>query len=103
MISHAPLFIPSPPSPQQCVNAALTLCEMICISRKSFQLSNPAPLHDLLESKPIVERLLLNMFSSENPSDVVVINGISVLLTLLRERWVQCGVVGWALFRTVQY
>ena len=31
------------------------------------------------------------MFSSESPSDVVVINGISVLLTLLRERWAWCG------------
>ena len=60
---------------------------MIRLSRECFQLSKPAPLHDTLESKEIAQRLLRNMFSSETPSDVVVINGISVLLTMLRDRW----------------
>ncbi len=61
---------------------------MIRLSRESYQLANPAPLHEALENKQIIERLLQNMFSSETPSDVVIINGISVLLTILRERWV---------------
>lgn len=77
---------------------------MIRLSRESNQMSNPAPLHDVLESKDTIERLLGNMFSSESPSDVVVVNGISVLLTILRDRWVLFGVsrqLWWALFGVV--
>ena len=59
---------------------------MIRLSRECFQLAKPAPLHEILESKEIVQRLLRNIFSSESPSDVVVVNGISVLLTMLREK-----------------
>ena len=34
-----------------------------------------------------MKRLLENMFSSESPSDVVIVNGISVLLTALERRY----------------
>ena len=34
-----------------------------------------------------MKRLLANMFSSEQPSDVVIVNGISVLLTALERRY----------------
>ena len=34
-----------------------------------------------------MKRLLANMFSSEHPSDVVIVNGISVLLTALERRY----------------
>lgn len=71
---------------QQCANSALTLCEMIRVSRECYQLAKPAPLHEILESKEIVERLLKNIFSAESPSDVVIVNGITVLLTMLRDR-----------------
>ena len=41
-----------------------------------------------------MKRLLANMFSSEHPSDVVIVNGISVLLTALERRYyvqiIQC-------------
>ena len=70
---------------------------MIRISRETYQLSNPAPLHDVLESKETIQRLLENMFSTEAPSDVVVINGIAVLLTILRERWAPFRVLGFSL------
>ena len=70
---------------QQCFNASNTLCEMIRISREAYQVSNPTPLHEVLESREVIDRLLRNMFSSETPSDVVVINGVSVLLTILRD------------------
>ena len=34
-----------------------------------------------------MKRLLANMFSSDHPSDVVIVNGISVLLTALERRY----------------
>lgn len=70
---------------EQCVNSALALCEMIRLSRECHQLSRPAPLHQILESKETIERLLRNMFQSETPPDVVIVNGISVLLTVLKD------------------
>lgn len=61
-------------------------------------MANPAPLHEVLESRETVQRLLNNMFSVEAPSDVVVVNGIAVLLNMLRERcvcvWGGAGLVG---------
>ena len=39
-------------------------------------------------SEETMKRLLANMFSSEHPSDVVIVNGISVLLTALERRYV---------------
>lgn len=77
---------------------------MVRLSRECFQLSKPAPLYEILESKEIVERLLKNMFSSELPTDVVVVNGISVLLTILRDRWAPFrNFYGWALIGIVPF
>ncbi len=83
---------------QQCVNASLTLCEMIRLSRENTQDSyqsssdpnqqqtDSAPLHAKLESKDTIERLLNNVFSSENPSNGLVISGLSVLLVILTDK-----------------
>lgn len=72
---------------QQCVNASLTLCEMIRLSREAYQqMSDPTPLDAVLEGKDMIQRLLGNIFASEVPSNVLVVSGISVLLVILREK-----------------
>ncbi|XP_064396518.1 serine/threonine-protein phosphatase 6 regulatory subunit 3-like isoform X2 [Halichondria panicea] len=71
---------------EYCANASQALCDMFVLSRESYQKANPAPLLDTLESEETLQRLLDNMFSSETPKDVVIVNGISVLLTALEKR-----------------
>eukprot|EP00731_Ephydatia_muelleri_P029817 Em0021g340a len=77
---------PSSP-PDHCVNAAQALCEMIRVSRETAQiLPVAAPLLQKLESGEIVQAMLNNMFSAETGVDTCIINGVSVLLTVLEKR-----------------
>ena len=51
-------------------------------------LSSPSPFSPspLPLGEEIMQRLLDNMFSSETPSDSVIVNGIAVILTILEKR-----------------
>ncbi|XP_070383086.1 serine/threonine-protein phosphatase 6 regulatory subunit 3 isoform X4 [Dermacentor albipictus] len=71
-------------------NAAEALCEMIKLSREQMSLLQekaPAdPLLESLESTESVAALLEHMFSGDEMSESVFVNGISVLLSLLEFR-----------------
>lgn len=61
-------------------------------------MSDPTPLHTVLEGKDMIERLLNNVFTSESPSNVLVVSGVSILLVILRDKWVhkvggECGFI----------
>jgi hypothetical protein len=71
---------------KQCANASQTLCDMIRISRESAQMAGPTPLLETLESDMTMKKLLENMFCSDTPSDVVIVGGVSVLLTAIERR-----------------
>uniref|UniRef100_A0A8B9HBI6 Protein phosphatase 6, regulatory subunit 2b n=1 Tax=Astyanax mexicanus TaxID=7994 RepID=A0A8B9HBI6_ASTMX len=70
-------------------NASQTLCDIIRMSRDQASLlqepSDPDPLLATLELQQSVEALLKNMFEGDN-SEVCIINGTQVLLTLLETR-----------------
>ncbi|XP_072550591.1 serine/threonine-protein phosphatase 6 regulatory subunit 2 isoform X1 [Salminus brasiliensis] len=70
-------------------NASQTLCDIIRMSRDQTSLlqepSEPDPLLATLELQQSVEALLKNMFEGEK-SEVCIVNGTQVLLTLLETR-----------------
>lgn len=61
------------------------LLHLSLLSLLSLPPSSPFSL-SLPLSEEIMQRLLDNMFSSESPSDSVIINGIAVILTILEKR-----------------
>ena len=58
---------------------SVTKYGVYCVSNTHF---TPPP-----SSEEIMQRLLDNMFSSESPSDVVIVHGIAVILTILEKRY----------------
>ncbi|XP_030645702.1 serine/threonine-protein phosphatase 6 regulatory subunit 2 [Chanos chanos] len=79
-------------------NASQALCDIIRLSRDQtnqmpLEISQPDPLLALLESQDTVDSLLRNMFEGEK-SEVCIVNGTQVLLTLLETRRPGNEVVG---------
>uniref|UniRef100_A0A671KF83 Serine/threonine-protein phosphatase 6 regulatory subunit 2-like n=1 Tax=Sinocyclocheilus anshuiensis TaxID=1608454 RepID=A0A671KF83_9TELE len=70
-------------------NASQTLCDIICLSRDQASVlqetSETDPLLTTLELQQSIEVLLKNMFEGEK-SEVCIVNGTQVLLTLLETR-----------------
>jgi hypothetical protein len=72
---------------KKCANASQALCDMLRVSRESLvQMVGPTPLLGTLESDVTIKRLLENMFCTDTPSDVVIVSGVSVLLTAIERR-----------------
>lgn len=70
-------------------NASQTLCDIIRLSRdqanQMSEVTEPDPLLAVLESQENVSELLKNMFEGER-TEVSIVNGTQVLLTLLESR-----------------
>ena len=72
-----------------CVNVAQLLGDIVRIGREWHQMALPSPIIARLEEKDTVERLLRNMLDTPEQSDMVIVSGISVLLSLMEtRRWV---------------
>ena len=93
-LSFAPSFLVFSPSPS--ITFLQFLLPYLHLSSTLSSFTFPICLPPLPPSSPfslslplseeIMQRLLDNMFSSESPSDSVIINGIAVILTILEKR-----------------
>lgn len=69
-----------------CVNVAQLLGDVVRIGRESFQMATPSPIVGKLEDQESINQLLINMFDVEDGSDLVMVSGISFLLSLIEPR-----------------
>ena len=69
-----------------CMNVAQLLGDVVRVGRESYQMAIPSPIVVKLEEQDSIERLLTNMLDTEEKSDVVIVSGISFLLSLIEPR-----------------
>ena len=69
-----------------CMNVAQLLGDVVRVGRESYQMAIPSPIVIKLEEQDSIERLLINMLDTEDKSDIVIVSGISFLLSLIEPR-----------------